>query len=257
MNESIVFCEGFHDRAFWKGWLQDRFRCTDPGAPQPGQSQRRQIIDPFNEKVRGGQFAYHTPAGHFLRVIPCHGDQNAILTALRVRLKDRSTKPVLRLALNVDSDLSVAAPTGRTRLQIQDLEPVLRPFDPHATLNADGDWELFGGASKVSLIRWETHDPAHPHLPDQQCLERLICAAIIAAYPDRAAVVRQWLDGRPQPPPLLTAKEFSWSHMAGWYAENGCDDFFTHLWRDPRLVTELGTRLKQSGAWRVAEVLVS
>lgn len=39
MSESVILCEGFHDRAFWDGWLthlgcnSDGFRPGTPGYP--------------------------------------------------------------------------------------------------------------------------------------------------------------------------------------------------------------------------------
>jgi hypothetical protein len=44
--------------------------------------------------------------------------------------------------------------------------------------------------------------------------------------------------------------------MAGWYAEHGCEDFYSGLWRDERVRVELEKRLRASGAWDVVEVLV-
>src|SRR5436309_2878174 len=80
------------------------------------------------------------------------------------------------------------------------------------------------GATKVALVRWEASDPDGPGLPQQQTLERLVCAALIAAYPTRAKSVQDWLDSRPQPPGTHP-KEHAWSHMAGWYADQGCEAF--------------------------------
>jgi len=71
-----------------------------------------------------------------------------------------------------------------------------------------------GGATLVSLIRWDTHDARTPGVPNQQTLERLVCAAICASYPLRGECVQSWLDSR-QMPQALTAKEYVWSHMAG------------------------------------------
>jgi hypothetical protein len=98
-------------------------------------------------------------------------------------------------------------------------------------------------------------DPPSAGLPAQQSLERLVCAALVAAYPPRGPAVTNWLDSRPAAP-VAGPKEFAWSHMAGWYAEYGSDAFFRKLWLDAPAVTELQTRLTACGAWRVAEALV-
>jgi len=43
--------------------------------------------------------------------------------------------------------------------------------------------------------------------------------------------------------------------MAGWYAHFGREAFYSNMWKDPNLVTELETRLRASGAWQIAEAL--
>ena len=51
MSEAVVLCEGFHDRAFWAGWLL-RLGCTDPGLLPDGT--RRLVLDPWNKIVADG-----------------------------------------------------------------------------------------------------------------------------------------------------------------------------------------------------------
>jgi hypothetical protein len=43
------------------------------------------------------------------------------------------------------------------------------------------------GVTKVSLLRLIVSDPPTAGLPDQQTLERLVSAALAAAYPPRAS----------------------------------------------------------------------
>jgi hypothetical protein len=173
-----------------------------------------------------GQYAYLSNTGRFLRVQPCGGDSKVIRKAASARLRQRSTKSVLRLVINIDPDSDASgAGTGRTRLRHQDVEALVRTFDSAAKTNADGDIELDGGATKVSLIRWEVSDPPTPGLPDQQTLERLVCAALLEVYPERGENVQTWLDSRHNPP-TSTVKEYAWSYYAGWYADHGTDDFY-------------------------------
>lgn len=255
MSESVIYCEGYHDRAFWAGWLT-HLGCVDPGIPPPGRTGRVNVFDPWNTKVAGGQYAYHSQSGQFIRVVPCHG-KTKILPQVRNRLQQRSTKPFLRLVINIDSDMTASggrtAPSG---LQRPDVEQVIRTFDPAATVNAANEIELDGGASAVSLVRWEVSDPPAPGLPDQQTLERLASAAMAAAYPARAVAVQSWLDARPTPP-SPDPKEHAWSYMTGWNADHGCEAFYSNLWKDPRVVTELDARLRSSGAWQIAATLAS
>ncbi len=253
MTASVVLCEGYHDRAFWKGWLQ-YLGCTDPGAPSAGKTTRSQVLDPWGGTVTGGKYAFHTPTVNFLLVVPCRGRSN-ILPAARVHLSQRATQPIVRLVINVDVDqpASPSAP-GIGGLNRQDVEHWTRQLDPAASLNNDGEIEIDGGTSKIALIRWEVDDPSSPGIPVSQSLERLVCAAIVSAYPARAQPLQAWLDSRPQPP-QPSSKEFAWSFMAGWYAEHGCDDFYANLWRDPAVAAELELRLRASGAWQIAERL--
>jgi hypothetical protein len=249
MSESVILCEGYHDRAFWDGWLtflgckSDGFKPGTPGYP---------LRDPWGHRVTGGQFAYHSKSRKFIRVRPCQGKNNVLREAL-IRLTLRTTNRLLRLVINVDVDTSAAGTTpGPTSLRQQDVLYQVQQIDPQAFMNADGNIEVDNGATIVALIRWEVNDPPAPGLPDQQTLERLASAALVAAYPPRAKAVQDWLNGRPNPP-LPDPKEYAWSYMAGWYADHGCDDFYANLWRDPTVVRELESRLRLSGAWRIAE----
>jgi hypothetical protein len=247
MSESVILCEGYHDRAFWKGWLVHR-GCTDLG----GQAQ---ILDPWGDPVRGGgQHAYHSRQGQFIRVVPC-GGKSKVLRVAGYRLAQRATKALLRLVINVDSDMTASGTSaGATGLRRPDVEQMVRAFDPAAAINPDGEIEVEGGATKVSLIRWEVNDPPARGLPDQQTLERLVSAALAAAYPGRATALQDWLDSRPGPPPA-DPKDHAWSYMAGWYAEQGCEFFYSNLWRDPGVVNHLESRLRSSGAWQIGETL--
>jgi hypothetical protein len=247
--------EGYHDRAFWKGWLE-HLGCEDPGTPPPGRTSRVGIWDPWNVAVTGGQFAFHSPKKQFIRIVPCHGKSH-ILPAARIRLGLRSSKPILRLVISIDADFTASGvSTGTSGLQYVHVEQFARTFDPSSNINADGEIELDGGATKISLVRWEVPDPPSPGLPDQQTLERLTSAAVVSAYPARAAAVQAWLDARPNPP-AANPKEHAWSYMAGWYADYGCEAFYSNLWSDPQVAAELRARLQASGAWQIAERLAN
>jgi hypothetical protein len=164
----------------------------------------------------------------------------------------------VRLVVNVDPDTpSGTSPGAPTGLRSQDVEQFVHAnFDPAAFLNVDGEIEMDGGATKVSLIRWEVSDPAIRGLPDQQTLERLVSAALVAAYPARGQAVQDWLDNRSTHPPP-NPKEHAWSYMAGWYAEHGCESFYSNLWNDAAVARELETRLRLSGAWQIVEAMAT
>jgi len=163
-----------------------------------------------------------------------------------------------RLVFALDPDANVEDPSGPTGFRGQDLQPWARQFDADAVSDPSGDMVLFQGSTLVSLVRWEASDAGRLGLPGKQCLERLVCAALVAAFPERGASVQTWLDGRPNGP-AAGPKEFAWSHMAGWYAEHGCQEFYSYLWAaesgNGRVRAELETRLRECGAWQIAEAL--
>jgi hypothetical protein len=251
MSESVVLCEGFHDRAFWAGWLA-HLGCSDEGF-RPG-TPGYPAADPWGVRVAGGHFAYRSASGGFVRVRPCGGRGN-ILPAVRIRLQQRTSKAVARLVINIDPDTPAGPATAATGLRLEHVLNLATALDPAAAQAAD-EILVDGGATRLCLVRWEADDPPADGVPNQQTLERLACCAITAAYPDRAPVVKNWLDARPAAP-VAGPKEHAWSYMAGWYADHGCEDFYGNLWRDQRIAAELRSRLERAGAWRVAEALAS
>ena len=206
--ESIVFCEGYHDRAFWQGWLE-YLRCTNLGRPAK-QSGRVDVRDPWNEKVGDGEFGFCSAGGQFLRVKPCRGDFRKVKKTVAegwlnreaetcAARQERTARRVRRLVLSIDSDALASESDAGDPLSLF-LCQWLQGFDGDAKVVADGDVSLFGGATTVLLVRWKADDQAEAGLPEKQTLERLVCAAIVAAYPERAEPVQRWLISRPKAP---------------------------------------------------------
>jgi len=241
-SESVVLCEGYHDRAFWAGWLI-HLGCQVPSAPPPGGSRPRDVIDPWGQEVTGGPYGFRSMTNTFIRVAPC-GGRDKIRVEARRRLTRRNVEPLRSLVLNVDSDNRADSVTpGTAGIKQQSLRDLLRR-DLGLTVDETdaGDFVLDDGRTMVSLVRWETSDDVAAGLPNQQTLERLVCAAIVAAYPERAPAVQRWLEERPSAPPG-GPKEYAWSYMAGWHAEDGCDFFYRRVWHDGRVGSELEQRL--------------
>ncbi len=245
-SESVVLCEGYHDRAFWAGWLK-RLGCTSCKGK----------MEPSDRVAVRGQYSYHSPSEQFVRVVPCNGKNNLPIEASS-RLKDVCVdRPLTHLVLCVDSDLSEdAAEDEVPTLGPQAVENLLEKFDTPVVVEAERKFTLFSGATTIHVVRWSTNGVAMPGVPPQQTLERLVCAAVVAAYPERGPAVQRWLDSRPEPP-KPSPKEFGWSYMAGWYAELGCEAFLQKIWNDKEIVRQLESRLQAIGAWAVAEALVS
>lgn len=247
-EESIVLCEGYHDRAFWSGWLLS-LGCTDL-KPVPG----KPVLDPWNKPVRSGAFAFSKQSGSFVRVVPVHGVGSLLREGLDL-LPLRTTRAIRRLILSIDSDdVADDAEQRTSRLKIKDVKAAIEREGIEAKLSSEGDVSLDGGATTVSLVRWEAADANKPGLPTKQTLERLVCACICAAYPERGTNVQEWLKSRHEPP-AETVKEYAWSYYAGWLASHGTDHFYRSIWDDTRTRAELEKRLTESGAWRIAMAL--
>jgi hypothetical protein len=242
-SESIVLCEGFRDRAFWAGWLTRR-----------GFAERR--VDPWGKNVTRGQFGFAV-GQRFLRVLPAQGDEG-VLQTIEPSLAGRSTRPLDWLVVNVDSDAPDDDDGSRRAARV---ESVVARFHKVGPLKETGpaQYALEDG-TRLGIVIWEASDAPHAELPAKQTLERLVCAATREVYPARAKAVAEWLAGRPEPEgggcDPKHAKAFAWSHMAGWYSEHECDDFYQHVWRDDRLAAALEARLKGPGAVGLVASLV-
>lgn len=213
----------------------------------------KKIIDPFGEELSPGEYAFASKSGAFIRLNPC-GGKTDVLPAARARLKIRIIKPLSRLVLNVDSDLNAdGTPSKTVQVSREAIKTMLQQLEPTVQETPEGYFK-FDDGTEIAIVRWETNDPASLVLPNQQSLERLVCAAINGTFAERGQCVRTWLDSR-HDAPEAGAKAFAWSHLAGWYAEKGCNDFYRHIWQIPGILPELETRLRASGAWQIAEEL--
>jgi hypothetical protein len=138
------------------------------------------------------------------------------------------------------------------------IESAVARFKTQGAVTGSGSEYALVDGTKLGILLWEASDAAHAELPSTQTLERLVCASLRAVHPARAAAVEQWLRARvAEGSPSLGAKAFAWSHMAGWYSEHGCDDFYQQLWRDDPVVSALQTRLAERGAWDLVQKIVS
>ena len=252
MTETVILTEGFHDRAFWKGLLEAA-GCQNVGAPVAGQ-RNAQVLDPWNSVVSRGQFAFRSRTGAFIRVQPCGGNRN-VPTAARVRLEEREAKPLTRLVACIDTDVDVTSADAVRPAFASGIDRVVRRVAPDASPDATGAFALSTGTSVVE-VRWEADDPPSDLLPHQQCLERLIAAALAEIYPERARAVRDWLASRPSPP-TANPKAHAWSHMAGWHPDLGCETFLSEVWTDLAVAAALRKRLQATGAWDTIEKVVA
>jgi hypothetical protein len=242
--ESIIVCEGYHDRAFLESWLKAR-KCEsfkDKNYP-PNK----------NGPLRGGgQFGFRTLHEHWVRIVPAGGDANAFDVAFNF-VEEAKTRPVERIIVVLDDD-SEAPQTGSRVASFNAWTERCGAKRP-----AGVDPELSDGIlpTKLFLILWSAQDEPAEVLPNKQTLERLACAAIRAVHPDRCRAVSDWLRARPSPPEgEKSHKSHAASHMAGWFSDRGSEAFFGAIWEDERVREELEGRLEAVGAGTVIDALV-
>ena len=242
-QQHVILCEGFDDRSFWSGWLS-YLGCTDP--TDRGKKTRK---DAWGRPVTGrGRYLFHTPSGSCVIIQPFDGRHNAKEAVAEI-LNGQAYRPD-RLILNLDSD----AENGAHDSARDAIRRIIEIYGGMTEKGSDGPVDLDG--TRFWAVIWECGGETAPGGPRKQTLERLICAAIHAAYPNRGAGVQEWLDA---PPRLETpvSKNFSYSYLAKWYAKHGADDFFRQVWRDETVSQELRRRLEATEAWKTVESLVA
>ncbi len=248
MIESVVLCEGYHDRAFWAAWLL-QIGCTDPGQREAGR--RVPVNDPWGRRVEGGQFGFHSRSEQFVRIVPCQG-RHKVLRMAHDRLADRVDHKLRLLVVSTDADVDAGGTQSGQGPALAAVRTVLERHGRYQTTE-EGDFQLADGA-RIVIPQWQADDPDVDGVPMRQTLERLVCSAVVAAHPPRGAVVKRWLDSRPDGPEA-GPKEFAWSHMAGWYARFGCEGFYRAIWQDEPVRGQLQSRLETCGAWRIGDLL--
>ncbi len=206
MSLIYILCEGYDDRAFWQGFLEHL-----------GASSLKNKRGPVSGKEweGGGRYAYTNSAQTKEIVVqPTNGRRNIRKSADQVTKLYASAQ----LVLNGDDDgLASELPATWLTDMAQQMAPV------------------------PATIVWRSSlSPQTPGVPERQNLERLVCGALAQAYPERVAKVSSYLGQVGD-----SAKQCAYTYVAGWYAENGCTDFYCAVWRDPLveryLIQDLGS----------------
>lgn len=248
MSERVVLCEGFRDRAFWAAWLP-RLGWTDMARgrrPRPrfeeleveyrvGAASAGEMLS-----LQRGDFAFRRGEER-LRVHPC-GSDDGVLKAVEPLLEVRVPRTLVA-CLDSDAMADDPDPTARRRAQVDEVLRKVRQQRPGETVR------------EVPVVVWHTPTAAGTRgVPQKQTLERLVVDCVVAARPDRADGVASFLDGAGFDA-SQDAKAHAWSHMARWYPDRGCDDFYRAVWKDAAIAEKLESRLKAIGAWEVAAAL--
>lgn len=243
MTERVVICEGYHDRAFWAAWLG-----------RLGWESLRGRTHLYDGQVGGRQYAFRRSSAQgfdHLRLVPGDGDVEIFKIAsdeLSARHSDR-----VRFVVTVDSDLLASSTVDAVARRRERFDRVVSTV-PGA--KRDGaSWTLDEGGTRVDLVVWFSPvPPSTLGVPDQHCLERLVCGAIAAAHPDRAPPVETFLGATPAGP-KGDPKSHAWSYMAKWHPQRSFDDFFRAVWADGEIAEHLDAHLAQIGATSVAQSL--
>ncbi|MCU0655224.1 MAG: hypothetical protein MUF64_08035 [Polyangiaceae bacterium] len=218
----VILCEGFDDRSFWKGWL------LRLGCEELLKAKNKDALPVLATGDRtGGTFDYATPAARILRVVPCN--QKKPTEEANIKLKRREVDSLGAILINLDLD-------DRKIEDTHDEIETLRQKYGGTAISPDA-FSLDGGESKVFSAVWWLDDTSPPAgTPEQNSLERIVCWAIINAYPDRGSAVEAWLASRTNPPAEdKRHKASAWSFYAGWYNDHGTGDFYSHVWKDDKV----------------------
>ena len=246
LGHHVILCEGFDDRSFWSGWLQ-HLECVDP----TDGGKNKKARDANGDKVVGkGRFLFYAPGNHSIVLQPYGGKDN-LSRFVDDELVEHIQKPRTRVILNLDSDAK--ADDLKDKSAEDSVVGILRNHGVTVTDLCSGFVNVKG--IEVAAVIWQCDDPSgSPGVPRKQTLERLVCASIQAAYPERGRNVMGWLSSEPKPE-SLSHKNYSLSYLAKWYASFGADDFFRAIWRDEEIAQELEKRLRATGAWGLVETL--
>lgn len=250
-RRNVILCEGYQDRAFWKGLLIEAVGCAEARK------------DPRGRPVTGGRYGYRTPSDRYIEVVPAD-TRSELIRLLVDEVRDAEQPPVLGSVLfNFDPDTD--DPTAADQIADSqaanlagllpadakaDVERVV-PRAGHSEERAAVRIKSTGEAIFVSPWRCERPDGGDKRgVPAKQTLERLTCAAVTEIYPERGAAVHEWLsDNRVTPPKRLLHKAAAQSLMAGWQPDRGSEGFFESVWEDEAVRGELIRLLTSAGVW--------
>ncbi|MGC9259712.1 MAG: hypothetical protein ACP5I8_06475 [Phycisphaerae bacterium] len=257
----LILCEGYDDRSFLAGFLQHHCRCTEPA-----------IADRRPSKYGKGAYIFSAAGGsHEIHVLPCQSvgqvwrsfksNIGAIASGVHPEIDF--------LTIFTDHD---TVPDGQESVVASNSPPFIKPGSIKELLDGakikyrEGgsqdipDWQIDKvdkSQCAVALLHVRTHDLAsRPGLPSKQTLERLVCHAIAKAHPDRSNTVTDWLASRQNPPTRTDrqeSKEHAYSYLAGWYASDGCDYFFRHIWEQADIREYLIQEMRQTGVLQALE----
>ncbi len=253
--KTIILCEGYHDRAFWSGYLMHRhFK------DQRGTKARQETREP-------GQYDYLSPkGGHAISVYPCRGKDN-IKNALTVKLAGLATDPKDQIIVSVDHDgdsLPIGCEPDWTLGNLcHDLNASKdKNGEAKAIETKDGAPPHISYSSKdgqstlIYLIQWSAGESSIDYI-HVQTLERMVCAAFKLAYANREPPVLNFMESRGDGAPEADGKAYACAHLAGWYGQSASlENLCREIWRDESMSKALLEVLQQANILPILEAII-
>lgn len=230
-EQSVIVCEGYHDRAFFAGWLKYKgCRVID----------WKKEKDPFGSKVDGGHYGFMSPVGSFIRVVPAHGDLTKLVQTTEFYLRNAPTKPTRAIVVATDADDH--AIDARRDNVFQALDRLVTHLALPDCERVDDD--LRAGPTLLRPLVWPGQPVAGgPGIPSAATLEQLVCAVLARHEPHRTTCVHTFLatagDGAGWKRPADIGKSHAWAWMAHRRPIDECERFFEAPWEDATLAAEL------------------
>ena len=257
----LILCEGYDDRSFLAGFLQHHCQCKEP-APEA----RRP-----SKYGKGAYVFFNAGGSHEIHVLPCQSVSQVLQSFKNnVRAIASGVHPEIDfLALFTDHDTAAdregpaaagsASPLVKPQSIKDFLDEATIKYRESGSRNVP-QWQIERADKSqcvVALLHVRTQD-AGPRkgLPSKQTLERLVCHAIAKAHPDRTKTVADWLASRKDKPvhtDRQESKEHAYSYLAGWYASDGCDYFFRHIWEQAQPREHLVHEMRDTGILQTLE----
>ena len=265
----LILCEGPEDRAFWngllnaRGWDQVKEKSGRIRVVRRRSGRTNTRSDAANA---GGDRRPYTlgtrepsdkdpdpPPRPYVEVHPAGGFGNLLKTLRSLLEEDRADAVIGRVLLNFDTDLSdkdVLA--GKTGLTADGVRTSLTGANWDAEIAEGGSVRIADRETAIALVPWTSDVPRRDGVPEKRTLERIVCEAITAVYPERGEAVEAWLRSRPGVDPADEPhrhKSSALSYYAGWSPSGGSFAFYEALWRDRPVAVELQRLLIATGVW--------
>ncbi len=257
----LILCEGYDDRSFLAGFFQHHCQCKEP-AP----------ADRRPSKYGKGAYVFSVAGeSHEIHVLPCQSVSQVLQSFKNnVRAIASGIHPEIDFFTVFTDHDTATDPQGS--VVANSSSPFIKPESIRHLLNRANikyqesgsqevpQWQIEKADKSqcvVALLHVRTHD-ANPRkgLPSKQTLERLVCHAIGKAHPDRPNTVTDWLASRQDKPTRTDrqeSKEHAYSYLAGWYASDGCDYFFRHIWEQAQPREHLVQEMRDTGILQTLE----